>query len=172
MPVTSSTTTIPVAPAASIWLRSVLVVIAGVETALALGDFPVAFNLHNEPLSPAQFLINARLALHPLFAITATALAVRGRLRAAIVALAVYVVALWFSELPSLIHYGVEWNWSPIGLSVLGQQIVFPLMAIAAVALAYYDKHLWLAAVFVALPPLNYIVGVVIFTVAIMLYGF
>ena len=122
---TSSTATIARAPAPSIWFRIALVIVACIETLLALTDFPGAFELHGKPLSLAQFLINARLALHPLFAIVALVLAFRGRVRAAIVVLAVYVVALWFSELPSFIHFGIEWNWSSIGLSCSASKSCF-----------------------------------------------
>jgi hypothetical protein len=169
---TSSTATIARAPAPSIWLRIALVIVACIETLLALTDFPGAFELHGKPLSLAQFLINARLALHPLFAIVALVLAFRGRVRAAIVVLAVYVVALWFSELPSFIHFGIEWNWSPIGLSLFGQQIVFPLLAVVAIALARRNARLWLAGIFVALPTVNLILGIGIFAIGVMLYGF
>ncbi len=169
---TSSIATIARAPAPSIWLRIALFVIACVETSLALSDFPGAFDLHGEPLSLAQFLINARLALHPLFAIAALTLAVLGRVRATIAILAVYIVVLWFSELPSFVHFGIEWNWSPIGLSLFGQQIVFPLLAVAAIALTQRNERLWLAGIFVALPTLNLIFGVGIFAIGVMLYGF
>ena len=169
---TSSTATTARAPAPSIWLRIALIIVACIETLLSLSDFPEAFDLHGKPLSLAQFLINARLAVHPLFAIVALVLAVRGRVRGAIVVLAVYVVVLSFSELPSFIRFGIEWNWSPIGLSLFGQQIVFPLLAVAAIALARRNERLWLAGIFVLLPTVNLILGVGIFAIGVMLYGF
>ncbi len=168
-----ATTTDTDAPPAPLgWLRIALVVIAGVETWLALDDFPGAFDLLGAPLSFAQFLINARLAVHPAFAIAALVLAAAGRVRAAIMVLAAYILANWLSEVPSFVRFGIEWNWTSVGLSLFAQQAVFPLLAVAAIVLARHNKRLWLATLFVALPPANLILGVIIFTIAIAIYGF
>jgi hypothetical protein len=99
-------------------------------------------------------------------------LAARGRLRAAVVVLAAYILAAWLSDLPGIARFGIEWDWSPVGLSLLAQQLIFRPLAVAAIVLAYLDRHLWLGAVFVALPPANLLLGIVTFTIAIMIYGF
>jgi hypothetical protein len=69
-------------------------------------------------------------------------------------------------------RFGIEWDWSPVGLSLLAQQLIFPPLAVAAIVLARLDKRLWLGAIFVALPSANLLLGVIIFTIAIMIYGF
>jgi len=99
-------------------------------------------------------------------------LAALGYLRAAIIVLATYILAAWFSELPSVARFGIEWDWSPVGLSLLAQQRIFPPLAVAAIILAYLNRHLWLGALFVALPPANLLLGIIMFTIAIMIYGF
>jgi len=92
--------------------------------------------------------------------------------RAAIVVLAAYILAAWLADLPAIVRFGIEWDWTPIGLSLFAQQLVFPLLAVAAIVLARLDRHLWLGAIFVALPPANLILGVIMFTIGIMIYGF
>ena len=161
-----------VSPVSQVRLRIALSIIAGVEAWFGLGDFPGAFDLHDAPLSVAQFLINARLAIHPVFAVAAFVLAVAGRIRAAMIVLAAYILVQWLSELPSFARFGIEWNWTPVGLSLFAQQAVFPVLAVAAIILARCDRHLWLGALFVALPPANEILGIAIFTIGILLYGF
>jgi hypothetical protein len=49
---------------------------------------------------------------------------------------------------------------------------MFAPLAVAAIVLARLDRHLWLGALFVALPSANLLVGMVAFTIAIMIYGF
>jgi hypothetical protein len=43
---------------------------------------------------------------------------------------------------------------------------------VTAIVLAYLDRVLWLAALFVALPPPNLLLGMIMFTIRIMIYGF
>ena len=155
-----------------VWLRIVLLAVAGFESLIGLDEFSEAFDLHDAPLSFGQFVINARLAIHPFFAIGALVFAAFGYLRAAIIVLAAYILAAWFSELPTIARFGIEWDWSPIGLSLLAQQLIFPPLAVAAIVLARQDKHLWLGAIFVALPPANLLLGMIIFTIAVLIYGF
>ena len=153
-------------------LRIVLSLLAALESVLALSDLPGALSWHDAGFSVGQLLINANLVVHPLFALAALALAVSGRLRAALIVLAAYVLVDWLSEVPTLLRFGFEGNFTSVGISIFGQQVVFPLLAIAAIVLAAKNMRLWLAALFVALPPLNLVLGIVIFTVSVLLYGF
>ena len=169
---TPTATVADVPPTSRVWPRIVLLAVAGLESLIGLEEFGEAFDLHDAPLSFGQFVINARLAIHPFFAIGALVLAALGYLRAAIIVLAAYILAAWFSELPTIARFGIEWDWSPVGLSLLAQQLIFPPLAVAAIVLARLDKRLWLGAIFVALPSANLLLGVIIFTIAIMIYGF
>jgi hypothetical protein len=153
-------------------LRIVLSFLAALESVLALSDLPGALSWHDAGFSVGQMLINANLVVHPLFALAALALAVSGRLRAALIVLAAYVLVDWLSEVPTLLRFGFEGNFTSVGISIFGQQVVFPLLAIAAIVLAAKNTRLWLAALFVALPPLNLVLGIVIFTISVLLYGF
>ena len=96
MPSSRLTPTVPVTavPSASrVWLRVVLLTVAGFESLIGLDEFSGAFDLHDAPLSFGQFVINARLAIHPFFAVAALVLAVLGYFRAAIIVLAAYILA-------------------------------------------------------------------------------
>jgi hypothetical protein len=86
--------------------------------------------------------------------------------------LAAYIIAAWFTELPTMAQFGIEGDWSPLGLSLLGEELVFAPLAVTAIVLAYLDRVLWLAALFVALPPANLLLGMILFTIGIMIYGF
>jgi len=166
----TTATSAPTAP--RVGLRIALLVIAGFETLLGVSEFSGAFDLHDAPLSLGQFLINAKLAVDPFFARAAVGLVGRGLNRPAFEALAAYILAAWSAELQPIPKFGIEWDFSPVGLSIFAEQAVFPPLAIAAIILAHRDRHLWLATLFVALPPANLLLGVIVFTIIIMIYGF
>ena len=168
----SLTSTGAKAPAPRVWLRVALLVIAGFETLLGVSEFSGAFDLHDAPLSLGQFVINAKLAVHPFFATAALVLAAAGRVRGAIIVLAAYILAAWPAGVETIPKFGLEWDFSPVGLSIFAEQAIFPPLAIAAIVLAYRDRHLGLATVFVGLPPANLLLGIIAFTIAIMIYGF
>jgi hypothetical protein len=62
------------------------------------------------------------------------------------------------TELQPIPKFGIDF--SPVGLSIFAEQVIFPPLAIAAIILARRDRHLWLA--FVALPPANLPLGVIV----------
>jgi hypothetical protein len=163
-----------VSAASGVWLRRVLLAVAAFETLLGLIDLAVfvpdqAFDLHDAPLSFGQFVINARLFIHPFFAIAALVLAARRYLRAAIVVLAAYILAALAIGERALATID-----SPLGLSLLAQQVIFGPLAVTAIVLAILDKLLWLGAVFVALPSANLLLGMIpmiLFTIGVMIYG-
>jgi hypothetical protein len=142
-----------VSAASGVWLRRVLLAVAACETLLGLIDLAVFVPVNN-----------ARLFIHPFFAIAALVLAARRYLRAAIVVLAAYILA------------ALAIGWSPdlLGLSLLAQQVIFGPLAVTAIVLAILDKLLWLGAVFVALPSANLLLGMIpmiLFTIGVMIYG-
>jgi len=64
---------------------------------------------------------------------------------------------------------------SPLGLSLLAQQVIFGPLAVTVIVLAILDKLLWLGAVFVALPSANLFLGmipIILFTIGVMIYGY
>ena len=147
--------------ASGVWLRRVLLAVAAFETLVGLIDLAV--------FAPDLNVSNARLFIHPFFAIAALVLAARRHLRAAIVVLAAYILATLASGEPAL-----GTIYSPLGLSLLAQQVTFGPLAVTAIALAILDMHLWLGTVLVALPSVNSFLGIIpmiLFTIAVMIYG-
>ena len=152
-----------------VWLRHVLLAVAAFETLLGLLDYYELFDLYDATLSFGQFVIKARLVIHPLFAIAALVLAARRYLRAGIVVLAANILA------------ALAIGWSALGLaaeftgvSVLAQQVIFGPLAVTAIVLAILDKLLWLGAVFVALPSailLLDLLPLLLFVIAVVIGG-
>ncbi len=138
---TLSTATIARVPAPSIWLRIALVVITCIEKHRSRSS------IYPERSTCTANRFRWRSSSSTLGSpSTRCSQSQRSYLqskgaRATILVLAVYLVALWFSELPSFVHFGIECNWSPIGLSLFGQQIVFPLLAIVAIVLAQRNER-------------------------------
>jgi hypothetical protein len=56
--------------------------------------------------------------------------------------------------------------------TALGPAVILAPLAVTAIVLAILDKLLWLGAVFVALPSANLLLGMIVFTIGIMIYGF
>jgi hypothetical protein len=161
-----------VSAASGVWLRRVLLAVAAFETLLGLLDVEILRTPGSgAPLSFGQFVINARLFIHPFFAIAALVLAARRYLRAAIVVLAAYILAALAIGWSPL---GLSLLDSPLGPSLLAQQVIFGPLAVTAIVLAILDKLLWLGAVFVALPSANLLLGMIpmiLFTIGGMIYG-
>ena len=147
-----------------VWLRHVLLAVAAFETLLGLLDYYELFDLYDATLSFGQFVIKARLVIHPLFAIAALVLATRRYLRAAMVVLAANILAtLAIGLSPDLM----------LGLSLLDQLIFGPL-AVTAIVVAVLDKFLWLGVVFVALPSATQLLGLlplILFAIAVVIGG-
>ena len=144
-----------VSAASGVWLRRVLLAVAAFDT-LVGGLIDLAVSVPD---------LNARLFIHPFLAIAALVLAARRYLRAAIVMLAAYILAA----------LAIGWSLDlAFGLSLLAQQVIFGPLAVTAIVLAILDKLLWLAAVFVALPSANLLLGMIpliLFTIGVMIYG-
>ena len=163
------------APAPRVLLRVAMIALAAVATLTALSDLPGVFQDygHTTPLLIfAQRAISARLVLAPFIAGAALLLAVTGRLRHTIVALATLSLLTWITELPSVAIHGLELSASGPGLFLFGTRFIYPLIAVAAILLALRNERLPLAAALVSLPTILAWLTVVIFTIGIMIYGF
>jgi len=162
------------APLAPARVRVLLIVVAVIETVAAFNGLPVLFgDLSEVPgTGPAGWTILATIVLRPVFAIAALTFAVRRRLPRAVLALAVVVLLSWLSLLPSVIIHGLELSPGFPGLLIVANVVLFPLLALAALALAWRDRRLALAAILASLPTLVWIVGFIVFAVAIAIYGF
>jgi hypothetical protein len=95
-------------------------------------------------------------------------------LRFIIIAIAGY--AIWqlsdsFSLAVSTLAKPAEARWFNV-LSSLGEAVVEPALAVAAVTLAVVNKRLWLAAIFASTALIFYFIPFVAFLIGIIIYGF
>ncbi len=165
----------PPAPAPSRWPRVLLIAVAALELFGALSDLPSLFQDYGHTtrlLIFAQALTSVRIALAPLLAGTALALALIGRGRAAIVALAILILAAWLTDLPSIAVHVLEMTPDFGGVSVLLHRLLYPAIAIAAIVLAARNIRLGLAALLVALPTVFFWLGFLVFAIGVSIYGF
>jgi hypothetical protein len=156
-------------------LRVALITIAAITTLGAMVDFPIAFHDfgHTEPLLVfAQRVTSVKLMVAPLIAGTALFCAITGRLRAAIATLAALMLVAFVADLPSYPIHGFELHGGLPGLFVLIERVVLPLLGVTALVLAIRDRRLVFATVFVALPKIVTLTGVVLFAIGVAVHGF
>lgn len=165
-----------IAPAPHRWLRIILAVVALIEFADALASASNIFvDYHHDTayLRFAQALTSVKLALAPLVAGAAAVLAVIGRPRGAIAALATLaLLAFALDDVWSIPIHGFELKPNFGGVDAAAHHIVFPLAAIAAIVLAVKDRQLALATALVCLPTMFNWLGVLAFAISVLLYGF
>ena len=173
MTMAATGTTAQIAPPSA--LRIALIAITAITALGAMADFPIAFHDfgHIEPLLVfAQRVTAAKLMIAPLIAGTALFFAATGRLRGAIATLAALMLVTFISDLPTYPIHGFELDASLPGLFVLAERVVLPLLGVAALVLAIRNTHLVLATVFVALPKIVTLTGVILFAVGVAVHGF
>jgi hypothetical protein len=168
--------TIEAAPARRRWLCIFLAIIATIELVDALTSIQTIFASHEPGIGPARFaqtLNNIRLAVTPLIVAAALVFAAMGNVRRAVLALAVFNLMAWLLDgLPTIALRGMNLSFDYGGLEEVFLYIITPVAALAAGALALKNRRLGLAALLVSLSTLFRWIGVVIFIVAVVKYGF
>ena len=154
-------------------LYLLLILIAAIEAFDGLSHVPTLFGDMSEIPGPGigGAIIKAYIAVHPLLALAALALATIGRLRYAIMALGALVLMNWLNYMPSVVRHGLDFK----GLSAFEtpmQIIAFPLMGACAIALAARSQRLGLATLLVGIPTLYGVMAVVAFGIGVFLHGF
>ena len=154
-------------------LYLLLILIAAIEALDGLSHLPALFGDTSEIPGPGVggAIIKAYIAVYPLLALAALALATIGRMRYAIMALGALVLMNWLNYMPSVVRHGLDFN----GLSAFETPmriIAFPLMGACAIALAARGQRLGLATLLVSLPTLYGVLAVVAFGISVFLHGF
>jgi len=172
---TTSATTDTAAPTHR-WLRAGLVLIAALEFLDALTGVQNILTDYHHPtayLRFAQTLTSIDLALSPLIAGAALFFAARGNVRRAILALAALELVKWaLDDIWSIPIHGLELSLDYGGAIIFLHHFIFPAAALAGIALVLKERQLSLAGLLVSIPTIVNWVGVVAFTVSIMMYGF
>ena len=150
-----------------------LIIIAAIEAFDGLSHVPALFGDMSEiPGSGiGGAIIKAYIAVHPLLALAALALATVGRLRYAIMALGALVVMNWLNFMPSVVGHGLDFR-GVAAFETPVRIIAFPLMAACGIALAARSQRLGLARMLVSIPTLYSVFAVIAFGIGVFLYGF
>ena len=132
--------------------------------------------LFRDPLEPAgqgvdDVLAKAYFVCHPLLALAALALAARGRVRPAVVALGAVETMRWLKLMPTVLQNGLRLE---DGLTVqwtVTQIFVFPLIAACGIAFAVRDEQPRLAATLIAVPTLYNLFGLAVYVLRNLING-
>jgi hypothetical protein len=163
-------------PTRRVWLCIFLGIIATIELVDALASLQTTFAHHETGTglpSFAQTLNDIRLALTPLIVAAALVFAAIGNVRRAVLALAVFTLMAWLLDgLPTIALHGMNLSFDYGGLEEVFLYVITPIAALAAGALALKNRRLGLAALLVSLSTLFRWIGLVIFIIAVVKYGF
>lgn len=165
----------PTSPSGASKLRLGLIVVAGIEAAASLSNLGVFTDLSAyKGGGLGQWILFVGVAIFPVLSIAALVLAIKGDLRRAIMAIAMIVIVSWLTDaLPSLFIHGLEFLGGGIAdLHLFAQTVIFPLLAVLALALARRNERLTLAAVLASLTTVANVLGVLAFAVGVAIYGF
>jgi hypothetical protein len=156
-------------------LRVVIALIGTIEGINGLTDLSILFgDISKIPgYTPGGLTILASIVLHPILGFAALAFALTRRLRYGIIALAVFALTEGASDMPSVIRDGLEWSGSAfVNATAIFKFILQPVIALGAIAAAWFNRYLTLATIGVMLPTLVDIAGVVAFAIAVSIHGF
>ena len=154
-------------------LRIVLILMGLMEALDGFSSASALFGDMSEIPGPGfgGFLIKVHLAAHPVLATAVIVLAAIGRVREAIIALGAIAIMTWLNVMPSVVLHGLDFKGTSAFETPL-RIVAFPLMAVCAIAYAARNQRFGLATALAALPTLLQWLGVVVFAISIMIYGF
>jgi len=174
----SDTATVPQAGLAArpaTWLRVLLILIAVVEGLEGLFKIPLL--LAGDPEIPGKgwggWAVTSELALTLPFALVALFFLIKGDIRRGVCFVAGIALLRWISLLPSLVNHPASFPGSGIsGVIQVLQMMVFPLLMLMVIALAYKSERLTLAGILASLPAITNWLGIVAFAIGVAIYGF
>ena len=152
-------------------LRVIVALVGVIEGMGGLIDLPTLFG----DLSNIGLITLASIALHPLLGFAALIFALTRRLRTAIVALALLVLAKWASDMTSAVDHGLELSAGDDAFVIalmVSKIFVQPALSLAAVAAAWFNRYLTAATIAVMLPTIVDAAAIAAFAIAVSLHGF
>jgi hypothetical protein len=122
----------------------------------------------------AGWIVISKIALQPILALAAIVLAIKRRMREALLAFAGMIAVAWLTYLPPIALHGVGWEGIPhVVYVILVQQVILaPLLAIAVAALAVRNQRLGLATALAVLPTTIGVLGVVVSAIGVAIHAF
>jgi hypothetical protein len=158
------------------WPRLLFIIAAAIELVGGLRNLPILLgDLSQAPgLDFGGAVIIAVIVLHPILAFLALALAIRGRMMDALLAMAAIIALTWLSFLPSIAIHGLGLEASGIGFAgalLVFQVFLAPASALAIAVLALARR--WTPACLLAvLPTFLGVASVIAFAIDVAIYGF
>lgn len=155
--------------------RAVLVIAALLEFWGGLRDFPILFGNLSEIPGPGigGAVIVAKIALQPILGFVALVCALTGRIKVALLGMALIILLTWLNYMPSVLRHGLELRGSPfVILQMIFQILLAPFLAGTVAVLAMRGERLSLATLLAVLPTFVFALGVVAFGIAVAIYGF
>ena len=176
------TTTLPTsmpAPAAPVshdqTLRVIVALVGLIEGLSSLIDLSILFgDISMSPgMTPGGLTMLASIALHPILGFAALTFALTRRLRYGIVALGSFALLKWCSDAMSMTASDLALNGDAFVDSLMIFKIVVqPVIALAAIAVAWSDRYLVPATIAVMLPTLLDATAIVAFAISVSIHGF
>jgi hypothetical protein len=154
------------------WPRLILLIAVAIEFLTALSNLPILVgNLAEVPgLNLGGLVIIAKIVLSPFIALAALFFAIRGRMCYAIVAFAAGILLTAVSWVPTVIDSGFTLSGGDGAVNIY-EVVVVPLLAIAAIVLAYRGR-LTLAILLAVVPTFVGVAATIAFGIGIAIYGF
>lgn len=175
MPLSASTPS-PAEPASlGPVLRVIIALVGAIEGVNGLTDVSILFgDISKIPgTTPGGLTIIASIILHPILGFAALAFALTRRLRSGIAALALFALSGWCSDMPSVVNHGFDLSGDAfVNANGVFKIFIQPVVAIAAIAAAWFNRHLVPATIGVMLPTLVDAAGLAAFAISVSIHGF
>jgi hypothetical protein len=132
----------------------------------------------NASLAPVRGLAGrisaSTFALQPILALAAIVLAIKSRVREALLVFSGMIALAWLAYLPPIAGHGLDLEGGPdVVYVVFGPQIILaPLLALAIAVLAVRNRRLGLATILAVLPTPVGVLWMVAVGIGIAIYGF
>jgi len=151
-------------------LRVIVALVGLIEGLRGLTDVPILFG----DITKIGAITVTVMVLHPILGFAALGLALARRLRHAIGALAVFILAEWASDNSTVFRDGLQLGGGDAFVASLMtfKTFVQPLIGAGAIAAAWRNRHLAAATIALMLPTLVDAAGIAAFAIAVSLYGF
>ena len=171
-----ASTPAPAAPASYDQILRVVVALVGlIEGFSSLTDLPILFgDISKIPgTTPGGLTMLASIVLHPILGFAALTFALTRRLRYGIVALASFAFVKWCSDAMSMTAADLALNGDAFVDSLMIFKIAIqPVIALAAIAMAWAGRYLVPATIAVMLPTLVDATAIVAFAISVGIHGF
>ena len=159
----------------STWLRVLLIVIAAIEA--LEGAFKVPLLIEQDPAifgkGWGSYAVGTELALTLPFALLALFFLGKGDFRRGVSFVAGIALLRWISLLPSVVNHPASFPGSGFpALLQVAQIMIFPLVMLLVIALAWKNERLTLAGMLATVPTFANWLSIAAFAVGVMIYGF